>query len=203
LGLLSCRLDLGYWLSGGALGGWGAAQLNPARQYDTQRPSAHVLVITKNTNLMPHCLLPSGYRVDGAFLPKSWNSPWTVPVGAVAVSSPPPSPTVEFDRSSWLAAKLDPQVASPGPDRHRRGPVPTLRCDHCRGELGFGVQRYWHMQFCSSTCMAGYQQRLAPETKVKICRLDVPSGDQISGSNLPQSCVSWPALWGFDFHPIF
>jgi hypothetical protein len=38
------------------VGGWGAAQLNPARQYDTQRPSAHVLVITKNTNLMPHCL---------------------------------------------------------------------------------------------------------------------------------------------------
>jgi hypothetical protein len=38
------------------VGGWGAAQLNPARQYDTQRPIAHVLVITKNTNLMPHCL---------------------------------------------------------------------------------------------------------------------------------------------------
>jgi hypothetical protein len=120
---------------------------------------------------------------------------WTVPVGAVAVSSP------QLDRSSWLAAKLDPQVAPPGPDRHRL--VSTLRCDHCRGELGLIVQRYWHMQFCSSACMAGYQQRLAPKTKVKICRLDVPSEDQISGSNLPQPRVSWPALWGFDFHPMF
>jgi hypothetical protein len=38
------------------VGGWGAAQLNPAQQYDTRRPIAHVLVITKNTNLMSHCL---------------------------------------------------------------------------------------------------------------------------------------------------
>jgi hypothetical protein len=127
----------------------------------------------------------------------------TVPVGAVAVSSPPPNPTVELDRSSWLAAKLDLQVASPAPRRHRLGLVSTLRCDHCRRELDFGVHRYWRMQFCSSACMTAYQQRLAPETKVKICRLDVPSEDQISGSNLPQPHVSWPALWGFDFHPIF
>jgi len=127
----------------------------------------------------------------------------TVPVGAVAVSSPPPSPAVELDRNHWLAAKLDPQVASPAPGRHRLGPVSTMRCDHCRGELDFGVHRYWHMQFCSLACMTAYQQRLAPETKVKICRLDVPPEDQISGSNLPQPRVSWPALWGFDFHPMF
>ena len=56
LGLLSCRLNLGYWAGRQGVGGWGAAQLNPARQYDTQRPIGHVLVITKNTNLMPHCL---------------------------------------------------------------------------------------------------------------------------------------------------
>ena len=87
---------------------------------------------------------------------------------------------------------------------HSLGAAPTLlRCDHCRGELGLGVHRYWHMQFCSSTCMAAYQQRLAPETKEKICRFDVPSEDQTSGSNLPQPRVSWPALWGFDFHSIF
>ncbi len=47
-----------------------------------------------------------------------------------------------------------------------------LRCDHCRGELGFRVHRYWHMRFCSSACVAAYQQRLAPETKWKILRLD-------------------------------
>ena len=87
---------------------------------------------------------------------------------------------------------------------HGLGAAPTLlRCNHCRGELGLGIHRYWHMQFCSSTCMAAYQQRLAPETKEKICRLDVPSEDQTSGSNLPQPRVSWPALWGFDFHSIF
>jgi hypothetical protein len=27
------------------------------------------------------------------------------------------------------------------------------------------------MQFCSATCMTAYQQRLAPETKMKIDRL--------------------------------
>jgi hypothetical protein len=97
----------------------------------------------------------------------------TVPVGAVAVSSPPPNPAVELDRSSWLAAKLDPQVVSPAPGRHRLGLVLTLRCDHCRRELGFGVHRYWRMQFCPSACMTAYQQRLAPETKAKICRRDV------------------------------
>jgi hypothetical protein len=113
----------------------------------------------------------------------------TVPVGA--------NPTAELDRSNWLAAKLDPQVASPAPGRHRLGPVSTLRCDYCRRKLGFGVHRYWGMQFCSSACMMAYQQRLAPETKVKICRLDVlPSEDQISRSNLPQR-RSWLALWGF------
>ena len=47
-----------------------------------------------------------------------------------------------------------------------------MRCDHCREVLGLGVHRYWHMQFCSSTCMTAYKQRLAPETKVKIYRLD-------------------------------
>jgi len=127
----------------------------------------------------------------------------TVPVGAVAVSSPPPNYTVELDWSSWLATKLDPQVETPGPSRHRLGLALTLRCDHCRGELGLGVHRYWRMQFCSAACMTAYQQRLAPETKVKICRFDVPSEDQISGSNLPQPCVSWLALWDFDFHSMF
>ena len=124
----------------------------------------------------------------------------TLPVGAVAVSSPPPNPTVELDRSNWLAAKLHSQVASPAPGRHRLG-ISTLRCDHCRRELGCGVHRYWGMQFCSSACMTAYQQRLAPETRVKISRLDVlPSDGQISGSNLPQPRVSWPALCVF--YPI-
>src|SRR6516225_9599719 len=55
----------------------------------------------------------------------------------------------------------------------RNSPATTLGCDHCRGKLGLDVQRYWHMQFCSSARIAAYQQRLAPETKIKICRLDI------------------------------
>jgi hypothetical protein len=50
LGLLSCRLNLGFWAGRQGVGGWGAAQLNPARDGMTPRPIAHVLVITKNTN---------------------------------------------------------------------------------------------------------------------------------------------------------
>jgi hypothetical protein len=77
-------------------------------------------------------------------------------------------------------------------------PGSALRCDHCRAELSLSVCCYCHMQFCSSACMTAYQQRLAPETKLKICQVNVlPSEDQISGSNLPQLCVSWLALWGF------
>jgi hypothetical protein len=52
------------------------------------------------------------------------------------------------------------------------GPASNVRCDHCREELGLNLHFYWHMQFCSSACMTAYQQRLAPETKVKIFRLD-------------------------------
>jgi hypothetical protein len=52
------------------------------------------------------------------------------------------------------------------------GPASNVRCDHCREELGLGIHFYWRMQFCSSACMTAYQQRLAPETKAKICRLD-------------------------------
>jgi hypothetical protein len=78
------------------------------------------------------------------------------------------------------------------------GPAAVLRCDHCRGELGLDVDRYRKMQFCSSACMTAYQRRLAPETIIKICRLDVlPSDDQTGGSNFPLPLVSWLALWGF------
>ena len=56
---------------------------------------------------------------------------------------------------------------------NRLAAAPTLPCDHCRGGLGLDVHRYCHMQFCSSACMAAYQQRLTVETRVKICRLDV------------------------------
>ena len=48
------------------------------------------------------------------------------------------------------------------------GRASVVRCDHCREQLGLSVHRYWHMQFCSSACMTAYQQRLSPETKVKI-----------------------------------
>ena len=59
------------------------------------------------------------------------------------------------------------------PARSTLGLAPSLRCDHCREELGRGVHRYWHMQFCSAACMTAYQRRLAPETKVKISQLQV------------------------------
>jgi len=48
----------------------------------------------------------------------------------------------------------------------------NLTCDHCRGELGFDAERYWHMRFCSSTCTREYQQRLSIETQLKILTLD-------------------------------
>jgi hypothetical protein len=70
------------------------------------------------------------------------------------------------------------------------GLASNVRCDHCREELGLGIHFYWHMQFCSSACMTAYQQRLAPETKVKICRLDdeirQAAGMQY-GSGLPEN----------------
>jgi hypothetical protein len=52
------------------------------------------------------------------------------------------------------------------------GAASNVRCDHCREEISLGIHLYWHMHFCSSACMTAYQQRLALETKVKICRLD-------------------------------
>ena len=66
-------------------------------------------------------------------------------------------------------------------------PETRLRCSSLLGHaiLFFGLHD-------------GIPAATSPETKLKICRLDVlPSADQISGSNLPQPCVSWPALWGF------
>jgi hypothetical protein len=78
-----------------------------------------------------------------------------------------------------------------------KGPASTSRCDHCREELRL-VARYWHMQFCSAACMTAYQQRLAPETTVKICGLDfLPSEDRPSGSNLLPPLASRPARRSF------
>jgi len=48
----------------------------------------------------------------------------------------------------------------------------TLHCDHCRGKLGPGAQRYWRMRFCSQACKQAYQQRLDQSTRDKIGRLD-------------------------------
>lgn len=50
----------------------------------------------------------------------------------------------------------------------------TLRCDHCRRQLGPGIHRYWQMRFCSPVCIAAYQERLDETTKAKIQRLDFP-----------------------------
>jgi hypothetical protein len=48
------------------------------------------------------------------------------------------------------------------------GRAATLRCDHCRGQLGITVQRYWRMRFCSSPCTSEYQHRLSSDTQLKI-----------------------------------
>jgi hypothetical protein len=48
----------------------------------------------------------------------------------------------------------------------------TLRCDHCRGELGLLTRRYWRMRFCSEACKQAYQRRLGESTRDKIGRLD-------------------------------
>lgn len=48
-----------------------------------------------------------------------------------------------------------------------------LRCDHCRAKLGFRVQHYWRMRFCSANCAAAYQKRLSVGTQAKIVKLDV------------------------------
>lgn len=55
----------------------------------------------------------------------------------------------------------------------------TMRCDHCRGELGLSVRRYWHMRFCCSACVAAYQRRLGEETKEKIRHLDPVANDNV------------------------
>ena len=57
----------------------------------------------------------------------------------------------------------------------------TLRCDHCRKQLGLIVHRYWHMRFCSTVCMKSYQHRLGDETKMKIGRLDFVPPDNSRG----------------------
>lgn len=47
-----------------------------------------------------------------------------------------------------------------------------LHCDHCRRSLGADTHRYWQMRFCSATCVAEYQGRLADGTRVKIGQLE-------------------------------
>jgi hypothetical protein len=51
------------------------------------------------------------------------------------------------------------------------GRAATLRCDHCRGQLGVSVRRYWRMRFCCTACTSEYQQRLSRETQLKILTL--------------------------------
>jgi hypothetical protein len=48
----------------------------------------------------------------------------------------------------------------------------TMRCDHCREELGLTARRYWRMRFCSEACKCAYQRRLDAATRDKIGRLD-------------------------------
>jgi hypothetical protein len=57
----------------------------------------------------------------------------------------------------------------------------TLRCDHCRGDLGMCVERYCQMRFCSPACTAAYRERLADGTKIKIGHLTARGQPQMPG----------------------
>jgi hypothetical protein len=69
-----------------------------------------------------------------------------------------------------------------------------LRCDHCRGNLGLIIHRYWRMRFCSAACRQAYQQRLHGETKAKIHLLNGTSGE-----DPPQRGLRFPAGFGRNF----
>jgi hypothetical protein len=60
----------------------------------------------------------------------------------------------------------------------------TVRCDHCRRELGPGVYRYWRMCFCSQNCMMAYQKRLTQETKTKIRHLEISRYSSFTKSSI-------------------
>jgi hypothetical protein len=62
----------------------------------------------------------------------------------------------------------------------------TLRCDHCRQELGLSAQHYWRMRFCSQACKHAYQRRLDQSTRDKIGLLDcvAPHAPQAMGRPL-------------------
>ena len=67
-------------------------------------------------------------------------------------------------------------------------------CDFCRGKLGLLVHRYWHMRFCSSSCVQGYE-RQRDETKVKIGRLDDDADvDTAAIDGLPGLAATGPVI---------
>jgi len=51
-----------------------------------------------------------------------------------------------------------------------------MKCDHCRGDLGRNIHRYWQMRFCSPACVDAYRRRLDDDTKLKISRLNIAVG---------------------------
>jgi hypothetical protein len=141
---------------------------------------------------MPHCcLLLRGYRVDGAVMSIFSSCPewrWRPSPGLATCGSKtrPTNCSGKYATSrfkephSAMRARITLKTVTKGTIWSKtKGAASTSRCDHCREELKLGAHRYWHMQFCSAACMSAYEQRLAPETKVKICGLDVlPLEDQ-------------------------
>jgi hypothetical protein len=73
-------------------------------------------------------------------------------------------------------------------------PLMTLRCDHCRKELGLITRRYWRMRFCSEACASAYQRRLDRSTRDKIGRLDSVACDAPRAFQHP---LGSPTLAGF------
>jgi hypothetical protein len=67
-----------------------------------------------------------------------------------------------------------------------------MHCDFCRGKLGLLVHRHWHMRFCSSSCVQGYEQR-RDETRAKMRRLDDNTrGDNAVMDGLPGLAATSP-----------
>jgi hypothetical protein len=50
--------------------------------------------------------------------------------------------------------------------------IVMYRCDHCGGNLGLIVDRYYRMRFCCKAHTSAYKQRLTMETRAKIRQLE-------------------------------
>ena len=86
LGAAGCCLNLGFWAGRRGIGDGAHAQPDPAPQHDTKRPIAHVLVITKNTNLRSR----RNNRDRRALSETASHDSWTGETMSASLRFPPP-----------------------------------------------------------------------------------------------------------------